>query len=340
MKRVKVLGLGNFGFAILKHLDRKNNGAYQLSGFARNPSVVDHLSKKHKHPYFPNISPLSKETTFENDLKEFVKDADFLVMAVPSKAISEVLETVKDDMNGKVTIINTAKALHQETGERLSEVVSKVLKGRDYFYSLITGGTIAQDMMEGNPLGVNIACRDKKALGDLTGIFHADNLVVYPTHDLKGVEYASAFKNVISLFSGIIQGLGLPASPGVFLITKIIHESEKLIINELGGHRSTFSLWNPCWGGDIWLSCVGNTRNREFGMILGKGQSIEKTMIDMNSKTVEGIYTIMILDKLANLENYPFLDFLSKFFKGKASLKELLHLIKSSKVLEEFNGVV
>ncbi|QQG44059.1 MAG: NAD(P)-binding domain-containing protein [Candidatus Roizmanbacteria bacterium] len=328
MKQVKILGLGNFGYAILKHLDRKNKGEYELTGYARRQELVDHLSLHRKHPLYPHATCFSKNVLITDNLTEFLKDTDYLVLAVSSSAVYEVLNNIKPFLTKRLTIINTTKALHQETGKRFSQITSEVLEGKKISYALITGGTLARDMVDGYPLGVNIASGDKKVLSELTKLFYDEKLAIYPTTDLVSVEYACAFKNIISLFAGIIQGIGMPVGSESYIVTRAIWDVEKLVVNELGGKTETFSLWNPCWGGDIWLSCVGKTRNKEFGYLLGKGHSLEETLKLMENKTVEGVSTVKMIHKITDLKKYPFLFLLNKFFRGQTTFSELEKLIK------------
>jgi len=39
-----------------------------------------------------------------------------------------------------------------------------------------------------------------------------------------------------------------------------------------------------CWGNDLWMSCTGNTRNREFGVLIGKGLSAEGALKGMKEQ--------------------------------------------------------
>jgi glycerol-3-phosphate dehydrogenase len=67
-----------------------------------------------------------------------------------------------------------------------------------------------------------------------------------------------------------------------------------------------------CWGNDLWMSCTDNTRNREFGVLIGKGLSAEEALNRMKeqNKTVAGINTIKIINKIIkdDIKLYPILD--------------------------------
>jgi len=134
-----------------------------------------------------------------------------------------------------------------------------------------------------------------------------------------GVEYASAFKNVVSVLAGIIKGMGFSYGSETHIITVIADELENIAIGHFGANKATFSMKSQAWSNDLWMSCTGSTRNREFGILLGKGISAKKAVLIMKKqgKTIEGINTIAILDTIVPLKNYPLLKFLHSLIVKK-----------------------
>ena len=53
-------------------------------------------------------------------------------------------------------------------------------------------------------------------------------------------------------------------------------------------------------GDDLWMSCTGKSRNREFGNLIGIGYSPEEALkkMEKNRKLVEGYYTVKTMPKL------------------------------------------
>ncbi|HWD24728.1 MAG TPA: NAD(P)H-dependent glycerol-3-phosphate dehydrogenase, partial [Acidimicrobiales bacterium] len=72
------------------------------------------------------------------------------------------------------------------------------------------------------------------------------------------------------------------------------------IVEHFAAEPSTFSMGRQCWGNDLWMSCTGDTRNREFGILLGRGLSVDEAVSTMQRahKTVEGLNTIQVLDRI------------------------------------------
>jgi len=332
MLKVSVYGLGNFGYAILKHLDTKSDLDVSLHAYDRNKKLIQCLSKKKKHLFLHKQHKISTEVIFERNVKDLVINCDVLILAVPSYTTREVIRKIKNHINKKIIIVNTAKAIDHKTGKRLSELISQEMLDNEYHYALLAGGTIARDLFLNEPLGMDIACENKIVAKKLTKLFQAPNLSVYPTTDLVGTEYASAFKNVISILAGMIQGMNFSYGSETHIISKIAYEIEKIVVNRFGGKKETFSMKSQCWGNDLWLSCTGKTRNKEFGVLLGKGISVEDAIKEMmkQGKTIEGLYTIRVLNRIVDSKAYPLLNFLYEFISTKSvGLERLRNIIYS-----------
>jgi len=332
MKKISIYGLGNFGYAILKHLDSKDNKDFSLHGYDRNKKLMNHLRRNHKHLYFHKSIKVSKLIRFDKSVKELMENCDMLILAINSDSTREVLRKIKNHINKKLVIVNTAKALDYQTGKRISQVIRKELNRIDYDYALLAGGTIAKDLFSHEPLGIDVACENKQILQKLVQIFQASNLTVYPTTDLIGVEYASAFKNIISILAGIIKGMNFSYGSETHIISRSAHEIEKIVLKNLGGKSKTFGIQSQCWGNDLWMSSTGNTRNREFGILLGQGMAVDEAIRKMKKeeKTIEGLKTIQALGNIRALRNYPLTNFLYEFIVlKKVGLEKLMILISN-----------
>ena len=297
---ISIYGIGNFGFALLKHLDRKNSG--NIKAFDRNEKLIENLRTRRRHLRFHKDVKVSSKINFCNNSKDLLQDSDILLLAVHSDATREVLNNIKKYLppERKIMIVNTAKALDNHSGRRLSEIAQEELHDANYSYSLLAGGTIAKDLFKHEPLGMDLASKNIDEARFLADIFSSDNLKVYPSSDLIGVEYASALKNVISILAGIISGLGLSYGSETHVISRTAELIAEACVSDLGADKQTFSIGSQSWGNDLWMSCTGKTRNREFGTLIGKGKPVSQALETMagQDKIVEGINTIRVLDKI------------------------------------------
>ena len=332
MKTVAIYGIGNFGYAFLKHLENKRSQYFTIRAYDRNQELIQKLQTARSHLYFHKSVRIGKSVNFVKSPEQLLANADVLILAVASNATREVLTDIRPILEQKTVLLNTAKALDYETGERLSEIAAGIASPN--IYAAVAGGTIAKDLFKHEPLGVDVACKDNSTLNSLVSIVESNNLTVRPTQDLAGVEYASSFKNVVSIFAGIVKGLGFSYGAETHLISHLAQSIGDFFINNYGVDKQTFGIGSQCWGNDLWMSCTGPTRNREFGILLGKGTTPHNAIDAMSTarKTVEGINTVRILKKIPGIIEIPELNLLYRLIvSGDISIADLRkHLLTNT----------
>lgn len=324
--KVSVLGIGCFGYALLRHLDRNVSETVSLHAYDYKQDVVVALKANRYHPCFSAEYTVSHTVVVEETLGGLLEGCDVLILAIPSEATRDVMRDIRNHSASPLFIVNTAKALDHVSGARISDVVRQELGEQVTGYAALAGGTIAKDLFEHEPLGVTIASDNAAFLSMLTGLFRSDELFVSASDDVVGLEYASAFKNVVSIVAGIVHGLGCSFGSETCIISRTAQEVEDLVLTHLGGRRETFRMGSQCWGNDVWMSALGETRNREFGVLVGNGASFADAlkMMEEHNKTVEGIKTLESLSTIdalrAHPEKYPILTALTQLHANNLSL--------------------
>lgn len=306
--KISIVGTGMFGFALARYLGTKDfgNDEVTIMTYDSNAELVQHLREYRSHPYHFKDKKLPPNVSFASDKKELINDADIVILAVTSQAVRETMKKTSAYLKDDVIILNTAKALEIETAKTFSEVIKEEMKSIPIHYTIakLSGGTFAEDLVNNAPLGADIACENPSILKTLQKIFSDSNLRVYGNTDLIGVEYAGAFKNVIAILAGIINGLGLPYGSETHMISRAAKEAKEIAV-ALGAKTHTFSLESQCWGNDLWMSCTGKSRNREFGRLIGLGLSPKEALEKMSAgrKLAEGYYTTGAIPQLCKKAN-------------------------------------
>jgi len=337
MPIVFIYGLGAFGYAIIKHLDRHKRSSYVIVGYDRDQELMESLRKKRRHLHHQTDQSISKSIILPESPDELFTTADILILAVTASSIPEIVKKLSKIKRHrkKLIVINVAKALDFKTGKRLELVVKKHLKHL-HSYVYFAGGTIASDLYNSHPLGATIASKNIRALDIAEDLLASPNLRLYRTSDVSGAEYCGAFKNIISIFAGLVSGLGWPYGSETFFISRFSREVERFVVKELRGQLKTFSMDSQCWGNDLWMSCTGKTRNREFGYLIGQGMTVKQAFNQMakQHKAVEGFTSISILKKLCHdFSSYPFLLAMQEIIiKNKPPRKIIKSLIESQTI--------
>jgi len=301
--KIAILGTGMFGFALARYLGTKYKKDDKISivAYDRDQNLIKHLQQHRRHLYHFKRKKLPKNIIFTTDKKYAVRDADIVILAITSQAIREVIREIRNDLKSGVIIVNTAKSLEINTAKTFFEVIKEELENTSIKYKIakLSGGTFAEDLVNNAPLGADIGSEDPYVVKKLQNLFHSRTLRIYGNTDIIGVEYAGAFKNVIAILAGIVYGLGLPYGSETHLISRAAKEAKEIAL-ALGAKPHTFSMESQCWGNDLWMSCTGRSRNREYGILIGRGLTPTEALIKLEEKhkTVEGYYTVKVIPEL------------------------------------------
>lgn len=317
---------------MLKHFDNKNDPRISITAYDRNKELLNYLRNNKKHLYLHKSVKVSNKIIFTDSVNNLLKDCDVLILAINSDSTREIIRKIEKLIFKKIIIINTAKAIDYKTGKRLSEIFYEMIPVKKISYAVFAGGTIAKDLFHLEPLGADIACKNINDLKKLKNLFEAPNLRIYTTNDLIGVEYAAAFKNIIAIMAGIIHGMKFSFGSETHIISLSAYEIQKIILKR-GGNKKTFKTNSQSWTNDLWMSCMGNSRNREFGILLGQGKKVDEitTIMKKQNKTIEGINTLKGIHESKISKEYPLLNFLYRLIiKKSTNITELKNEIFSN----------
>ncbi len=292
MKTV-VIGSGSWGTALAQVLQDKNEDViiYGLDEAEINDINDYHQNRK----YFPDVK-LNEKLCATTDIS-VVKNADVIVLSVPSIAIEAVCMQIQELVDHPIIIVNTAKGFHPKTNGRMSEVIRQVMPAEKLssVVSLI-GPSHAEEVII-RMLTTICAVSQKEADAErIQHLFSNQYLRVYRGNDEIGSEIGVALKNAIALASGMLAGLGYGDNTRAALITRGLAEMIRYC-SAMGGQKST--MMGLTGIGDLIVTCTSvHSRNFQAGYTIGK-EGNAKHFLETNTKTVEGIRTVKIVHEVA-----------------------------------------
>ena len=128
----------------------------------------------------------------------------------------------------------------------------------------------------------------------------SENMRIYISDDVKGVELGGALKNIIAFCSGVAAGIGLGDNTFAALITRGLGEIARLGI-DLGGRKETF--YGLSGLGDLIVTCLSeHSRNRKAGMLIGQGKTLEEAQQEVGM-VIESIDNIEVAYELCKIHN-------------------------------------
>jgi glycerol-3-phosphate dehydrogenase (NAD(P)+) len=280
--KISVFGAGSWGTALAIQAARNGN---QTMLWGHNPDHMHNLAQdKQNKRYLAGLTfPELLQVT--DSLKVAAQYSEILLISVPSHAFKETLEKIKPFAAKNIKIAWATKGFNPETGELLHQTVAKVFSPETPT-AIISGPSFAREVAADLPTAVTIAATQPAFSDQLATIMHSPRFRTYTTTDIISVQVGGAVKNVLAIAAGIADGIGYGANTRAALVTRGIAEIIRLN-TALGGKQET--LMGMAGLGDLILTCTDNqSRNRRFGLALGKGQD-RATAIKEIGQEVEGI---------------------------------------------------
>lgn len=294
--RATVIGDGGWGTALAMVLER--NG-HEVTVWGPFPEYIEEIKAGGENKtYLPGVGiPASIHWTADREAA--VKDADLVVLVVPSRFYKPVVESFKPFIPASALVVSATKGLDEETHERMSEVAEHIL---GHPVAVLSGPSHAEEVARGVPCAVAIAASDHDMAEKIQRLFVNDTFRVYTLDDVVGVELGGALKNVIAVAAGIGDGMGFGDNSKAALMTRGLAEITRLGV-ALGAKPETFSGLSGI--GDLMVTCMSrHSRNRGVGERLGKGETLGEIMAGMKM-VAEGVWNCQAAKELAGELGIP-----------------------------------
>tara|TARA_R110002153_G_scaffold223504_4_gene376130 strand:+ start:3103 stop:4098 length:996 start_codon:yes stop_codon:yes gene_type:complete len=282
MNSVCVLGAGSYGTALAFCLSR--NGVKTVL-WGRDKQQIELMAKDRCNQKYLPDAIFPKELMVESELREAIINSQDILVVVPSHAFASTLQQAKPYLTPQHRIIWATKGLEPETGRLLQDVAVEIL-GNDTPIAALSGPTFAKEMVAGLPTAISLSSTNENLAIEFANKLHCSkSFRVYRNDDFIGIQLGGAVKNVIAIGAGLADGLGFGSNARTALITRGLTELTRLGV-KMGAKPATFMGMSGL--GDLVLTCTDNqSRNRRFGLALGRGLGIEEAMTEIG-QVVEG----------------------------------------------------
>lgn len=327
MANITVLGCG-FGTALAVMLGE--NG-HKVTAWSKYPSEIEQILKdREQKKLLPGIK-IPDEIAFTAD-PSCVKDADIVIVAIPSKFVRDGISIVAPHMSPETVILNVGKGLEEGTYNRLSQVISEELPNNPVV--VMAGPCHAEEVGRKVPTTVVVASNWEDKAGYVQQTLMNSRFRIYVNDDVIGCEIAPALKNPIALCCGIVEGMGLGDNTLAALMTRGLTEITRLGV-AMGAKWETFT--GLAGVGDLIVTCTSmHSRNHRAGLLIGQGVDVKAAIEQVG--TVEGYGCCKIAYELAQKKGVqlPIIDQLYDVcYNGVAPRASVLDLMNRPKKHEK-----
>lgn len=288
--RVGLLGGGSWGTTVAS-LTARNT---PTKIWARDASSVDDINHNNRNEKYLPGADLTESLVATTSIKDAVKDADVIVMGIPSQHFRYVLEDAKKHIRPWVPIVSLSKGLEQGTRMRMTEIIQTLMPGHPA--GVLSGPNLAREIVAGQAAASVIAMVDDNITKALQRIFRTGLFRVYTSDDVVGCELGGALKNIVAIAAGMGDGADAGDNTRAAIITRGLAELTRLGV-AMGGKPHTFA--GLAGMGDLVATCISTqSRNRHVGYNLGKGRKLDDIIEEM-SMVAEGVKTCKVVVELA-----------------------------------------
>lgn len=292
--KVSVLGAGGWGttLAVLLHYNGHNVTLWEYK-----KSYAKELSKRRENKiYLPGII-IPDGIKITSDLEESTFDKNLIVLAVPSQFLRKVVEKIDYHSIKDTILVSVSKGIEKETLMTMSQMMKDVHhRLSKEQIGVLSGPSHAEEVSKRIPTAVVAASVEKETSKTIQAVFMNSYFRVYSSTDILGVELGGAFKNVIAIGAGIIDGAGFGDNTKAAIMTRGVAEISRLGL-VMGARPETFAGLSGM--GDLIVTCMSkHSRNRYVGEQIGKGKKLKEVLKSMEM-VAEGVETTKSVNQLA-----------------------------------------
>ena len=283
MNRIAVLGSGSWGTALAIQFARTGRPVI-MWGIERD-EIRAMARERCNDAYLPGV-PFPEALEVTTHLDDALRDAEDVLVVVPSHAFRETLQRIRDSGIAPRHLAWATKGFETASGLLPHQVAARMLDP-GVPTAVISGPTFAAEVAAGLPSAVTIASADEGNAQRLANAISTTTFRAYTSPDIVGVEVGGATKNALAIGAGISDGLGFGANTRIAVVTRGLMEMTRLGL-ALGAQRETFMGLSGI--GDLVLTCTDDqSRNRRFGLRIAQGATVDEALKSIG-QVVEGYY--------------------------------------------------
>lgn len=286
-RKAAILGTGSWASAFGRHLCHKWE---RVVLWGVDEKQVRSINQTGTNPDYLGSIVLPPNLRATLELGDALVRADIVFVVVPSQVVRQVMTKVAASgaLPPGVPVVNLAKGFEVSTLKRLSTVIDEELAAvAPHPVAALLGPSHAEEVALELPTAVVLSGQEGCDWAHWQAWISGPFFRVYTNADMPGVEFASAFKNIIALAVGMADGLGAGDNTRGTLMTRGMVELSRLG-QALGGRPETFA--GLAGIGDMITTCISrHSRNRNFGQAVTAGAQTPEELLAGWVQVVEGV---------------------------------------------------
>jgi glycerol-3-phosphate dehydrogenase (NAD(P)+) len=326
--RVAVVGGGSFGTVLASFAARN---CLEVRLWARSEEQVRAInSTRVNSSYAPGLELPRNLTAMSDPERVFEGGVSAVIWALPSEVCRSEARHLAPFFRGDEILLHATKGVEEGSLKRISVILREELPCPRI--GVISGPNLAAELARGEPAATVVASNFEEVVEAGEFLLTTELFRVYRGHDVIGVEWAGALKNILAIASGAVEALQLGWNARALLITRGLAEIVRFGI-AMGAKESTFL--GLAGVGDLLATCSSPlSRNYRVGMRLAQGEKLEAILAHLGS-TAEGVKTTRSVREFARLHGIqmPITEGVYQLLEGSIPVKEIMRRLMTSAVI-------
>ena len=283
--RCAVLGYGSWATAIVKTLTVNH---HHVDWLVLNDEIRESLQMRSRNPkYLPWCYIDQEFITPSNDINAVVRNADIVILAMPSAFFKKFLEPLTESLANKI-VVSAVKGIIPGDYLTIVEHMNRYYDVPMENLAVVTGPSHAEEVGQCQLSYLTVASESTYTAESVRNVLANDFFRCSVSNDVLGVEAAAIMKNIYALAVGMAVGLRYGDNFLAVLIAGCSAEMKRFIDEAVPLENRDINA--AAYMGDLLVTCYSPlSRNRRLGTLLGKGCSVKSALNEM-TMVAEGYY--------------------------------------------------
>ena len=283
--RCAVLGYGSWATAIVKTLTVNH---HHVDWLVLNEEIRESLQMRSRNPkYLPWCYIDQEFITPSDDINAVVRDAEIVILAMPSAFFKKFLEPLSESLANKI-VVSAVKGIIPGDYLTIVEHMNRYYDVPMENLAVVTGPSHAEEVGQCQLSYLTVASESLTTAERVRNVLANDFFRCSVSNDVLGVEAAAIMKNIYALAVGMAVGLRYGDNFLAVLIAGCSAEMKRFIDEAVPVANRDINA--AAYMGDLLVTCYSPlSRNRRLGTLLGKGCSVKSALNEM-TMVAEGYY--------------------------------------------------
>ena len=283
--RCAVLGYGSWATAIVKTLTVNH---HHVDWLVLNEDIRESLKMRSRNPkYLPWCYIDQEFITPSDDINAVVRNADIVILAMPSAFFKKFLEPLTESLANKI-VVSAVKGIIPGDYLTIVEHMNRYYDVPMENLAVVTGPSHAEEVGQCQLSYLTVASESAETAESVRSVLANDFFRCSVSNDVLGVEAAAIMKNIYALAVGMAVGLRYGDNFLAVLIAGCSAEMKRFIDEAVPLENRDINA--AAYMGDLLVTCYSPlSRNRRLGTLLGKGCSVKSALNEM-TMVAEGYY--------------------------------------------------